>query len=116
MAIGLCRVRTEAQPGVLMIGADEEIALELIGGFDLDVRIPLPSGNGFSFTGEQRELPLVHGTCEGTSITLVHCHQRIKDSRLRSSELPFAGRREGVDRGAPPRPRRADLQACLPPP
>jgi len=63
----------ERYPGVLAIGSDGALSLELIGGFDLTNRTPL-EGGGWAVGFSDQELPLVCGESEGTAITLLNCH------------------------------------------
>ena len=58
-------------PGVLVVEPDGTTSLELIGGFDLNDRIPLPDGNGFTLEG--RTVPILLGEAEGVAITLFDC-------------------------------------------
>ena len=60
------------QSGVLTIASDGDTQLELVGGFDLTLRTPIGTG-GFAVHAGSRELPVLHGTCERTDITLLNC-------------------------------------------
>lgn len=64
----------ERIPGVLHVNPDGAATLELVGGFDLTERTPLPHGNGFTVSG--RTAPIVLGESEGTAITLLDCFTR----------------------------------------
>ncbi|MFC9608533.1 HEPN domain-containing protein [Streptomyces niveus] len=58
-------------PGTLHCNEDGEIRLELIGGFDITIRLPLPSGNGYSISSENRDIPLIHGISGNEKFTLL---------------------------------------------
>ncbi|HEY4214085.1 MAG TPA: HEPN domain-containing protein [Steroidobacteraceae bacterium] len=58
--------------GVLTVAVDGRMELELIGGIDLSVRTPLPGG-GVAIGIGDRDLPILHGTCENLDITLLDC-------------------------------------------
>ncbi|HVT63695.1 MAG TPA: HEPN domain-containing protein [Mycobacteriales bacterium] len=63
----------EPVAGTLYCAADGGLRLELIGGFDTEVRTPLPSGNGYTVSMESRDLPLIHGRSGGEAFTLIDC-------------------------------------------
>ncbi|MGW0930953.1 ApeA N-terminal domain 1-containing protein [Streptomyces sp. NPDC002644] len=58
-------------PGTLYCSNDGEVRLELVGGFDLLIREPLPGGNGFSVSSENREISLIHGDSDGQRFSLI---------------------------------------------
>lgn len=58
-------------PGVLNVEDDGSTSLELIGGFDLNNRVPLLDGDGYILEG--RTAPIVLGEAESVAITLVDC-------------------------------------------
>lgn len=60
-------------PGTLHCADDGGLRLELIGGFDTEVRTPLPGGNGFSVGMESRDLPIILGRSGGDAFTLIDC-------------------------------------------
>ncbi|MCU1508889.1 MAG: hypothetical protein JWQ12_1154 [Glaciihabitans sp.] len=60
------------KPGVLTVAGDGDLQLELIGGFDLNVTSSNPDGST-TVSGASKDLPAVHGICEGTLVTLVNC-------------------------------------------
>jgi hypothetical protein len=65
------------RPGVLYRDEADRFRLELIGGFDIEIREPLPSGNGYAVKMDSRKLDMIHGTAEGTFFTLMglqHAH------------------------------------------
>lgn len=45
--------------------------LELIGGFNTEVRTPRPDGNGYSVSIESREIPIIHGVSGNERFTLL---------------------------------------------
>ena len=62
------------QPGTLTVTEEGLITLEIIGGFDLRTRVPLPSGKGYSTTMEDNPVPILHGRSKFTDITLIDCN------------------------------------------
>lgn len=66
----------EAQPGILTIADDGELLLELIGGFDLEIRTPTPDGHGYSVSMFERSPSVVHGETDKGAITLIDCGTR----------------------------------------
>lgn len=58
-------------PGILHCTEEGEIRLELIGGFDITIRLPLPSGNGYSVSSDSRDVPLIHGISGNKKFTLL---------------------------------------------
>lgn len=60
--------------GILHKDDEEQVTLELVGGFDVQVRVPLPSGKGYSVKAESRVIDMIHGIAEGESFTLIHPH------------------------------------------
>ncbi|MFF9406582.1 HEPN domain-containing protein [Streptomyces anandii] len=58
-------------PGTLYYSEDGRLRLELIGGFDITIREPLPEGNGYSIKYETREVPIIHGLCSNEEFTLL---------------------------------------------
>jgi hypothetical protein len=58
-------------PGVLRCSEDGEVRLELVGGIDITIRQPLPNGNGYSISGDTRDVPLIHGTSGSERFTLL---------------------------------------------
>lgn len=63
-----------AIPGTFYSGPEGRMRLELVGGFDTEIRTPLPGGNGFSVDGDSRDLPLIHGTSGAELFTLIGTH------------------------------------------
>lgn len=60
-----------AKPGVLYLGSDGNSRLELVGGFDIEIRTPLPNGAGYRVGGESRDVPMLHGRCGYDVFTLL---------------------------------------------
>ncbi|MCX4557461.1 hypothetical protein OHA02_14750 [Streptomyces phaeochromogenes] len=58
-------------PGTLYCADDGYLRLELVGGFDVTVRTPLPEGNGFSVSEESRDFPIIHGESGNMLFTLL---------------------------------------------
>ncbi|MFF5477181.1 hypothetical protein ACFY5C_07545 [Streptomyces sp. NPDC012935] len=58
-------------PGTLHYAEDGRLRLELIGGFDITIREPLPEGNGYSIKYETREVSIIHGLCSNEEFTLL---------------------------------------------
>lgn len=66
----------DTQPGTLTITDAGDLSLDLIGGFDLEIRRELESGNGHSvtsITGEERPVPILLGETEAGLVTLLDC-------------------------------------------
>ncbi|WAU84908.1 hypothetical protein O1Q96_37590 [Streptomyces sp. Qhu-G9] len=61
-------------PGTLHCADGGYLRLELIGGFDVTVRTPLPSGNGYGISEDSRDFPIIHGTSGSTLFTLLGNH------------------------------------------
>jgi hypothetical protein len=61
-------------PGTLYCAEDGRLQLELVGGFDTEIRTPLPGGNGYTVSMESRDLPLIHGTSGSELFTLIDTH------------------------------------------
>ncbi|MEV6567826.1 HEPN domain-containing protein [Streptomyces kronopolitis] len=57
--------------GTLHYAENGRLRLELIDGFDITIREPLPDGNGYSIKCETREVPIIHGTCNNEKFTLL---------------------------------------------
>ncbi len=60
------------QPGTLRISDSGELTLNLIGGFDLEIRRPLADGSYAVMTGEH-PLPILLGSTERGPVTLFDC-------------------------------------------
>ncbi|MCX5439592.1 hypothetical protein OHO83_17520 [Streptomyces sp. NBC_00569] len=58
-------------PGTLRCTEAGDVTLELIGGFDIKIRQPLPNGAGYSVSGKSRTLTLIHGTSGKDDFTLL---------------------------------------------
>lgn len=63
-----------AVPGTLHINAEGRPRLELVGGFDTDIRTPLPGGDGYTVSIGSRDFPLVHGASGPKRFTLIGTH------------------------------------------
>ncbi len=61
------------RPGVLRRDEEDRFRLELVGGFDIEVREPL-SGGGWAVLAETREVEMIHGIAEGARYTLLFPH------------------------------------------
>jgi hypothetical protein len=62
----------ETRPGTLHYDEDQSLRLELIGGFNIDVRTPMADGSyGINFDGS---FPVIHGVSGGELFTLLECH------------------------------------------
>ncbi|MCI3244603.1 HEPN domain-containing protein [Streptomyces spinosisporus] len=70
-------------PGILRCNEEGEVRLELVGGFDITIRKPLPDGNGYSVSSDTRDIPLIHGLSGSERFTL------LDNSCLHSSGLGF---------------------------
>lgn len=57
--------------GTFRCTEDGGLRLELIGGFDTEVRDPLRGGNGYSVRWESREFPIIHGQSGNDTFTLL---------------------------------------------
>lgn len=62
--------------GVLYRDDMDRFTLELVGGFDIAVREPLPGRNGWSVKLETREIEMIHGEAEGKRFTLLYLNDR----------------------------------------
>lgn len=62
------------QPGILQVTPGERPSLNLIGGFDLRVTHPSPTGGGtVAFNGETRRVLVINGLCGQLEISLLDC-------------------------------------------
>ncbi len=57
--------------GVLHRDEEDRFRLELVGGFDIEVREPLPDGRGWAVKSESRTVEMIHGTAEGHLFTVL---------------------------------------------
>ncbi|MYT70734.1 MULTISPECIES: HEPN domain-containing protein [unclassified Streptomyces] len=58
-------------PGTLRCTEEGEATLQLIGGFDIRVRQPLPNGGGYSVSIKPRSITLIHGISGSEKFTLL---------------------------------------------
>jgi len=70
------------QPGTLTVTKEGVITLEIIGGFDLRTRVPLPSGVGYTSTMEDKPVLILYGRSKSTDITLIGCTTTAGDELL----------------------------------
>ncbi|GAA5108171.1 hypothetical protein GCM10025762_13570 [Haloechinothrix salitolerans] len=61
-------------PGTLYCADDGRARLELVGGFDTEIRQALPGGNGYTVSIDSRDFPLIHGTSGSERFTLIDTH------------------------------------------
>lgn len=59
------------RPGTLHYTEDGRLRLELIGGFETEIRKPSPDGNGYTVSIESREYPIIHGISGTERFTLL---------------------------------------------
>jgi ApeA-like protein/HEPN superfamily Apea-like protein len=57
--------------GTFYCADDGRLRLELVGGFDIDVRTPLPNGNGYAVSPASRPVPLILGVSGNHRFTLI---------------------------------------------
>ncbi len=56
--------------GVLHRDEEDRFRLELVGGFDIEVREPLPNGRGWAVKAGSRTVQMIHGSAEGQLFTV----------------------------------------------
>ncbi|MFJ5150705.1 HEPN domain-containing protein [Streptomyces sp. NPDC088353] len=71
----------EKIPGTLFCSETGDLKLELVGGIDITIYEPLPSGNGMSVKDETREVKLIHGVSGNEKFTLMdnNCTHTVSD-------------------------------------
>lgn len=85
----------DPQPGTLTISNRGDVTLELIGGFDLSVRTPLPGG-GYAVSANERSMPLIYGLAGNQRITVQDALTLRSEARFGLSERPNFHRISGT--------------------
>uniref|UniRef100_A0A942Y809 ApeA N-terminal domain-containing protein n=1 Tax=Neobacillus citreus TaxID=2833578 RepID=A0A942Y809_9BACI len=85
----------DSQPGTLTISNRGDVTLELIGGFDLSVRTPLPGG-GYAVSANERPMPLIYGLAGNQRITVQDALTLHSDARFGLSDRPNYHRISGT--------------------
>ena len=77
----------DQQPGTLTVSNHGEITLELIGGFDLNVRTPI-AGGGWEVDINERPMPLIHGRADNRDVTIQDAWTKFAKGGVRFSDRP----------------------------